>query len=1667
MDQPVNVTSFDLFAISVRIGNEMPPGETHSMGLWDQPNSWVKFLPNCRLVGSMADREICLADLASMDAIRHKARFLLDMLLVYLGCWNPVPEITHQRFSRATDQGQGLSDACAPPSPLILISHGLAGVVLKEAVVLASQERQYFPIFQRICRLVFCGCPHSTDPGAWGMILYNVGMAYSKYEGVDDSQRADILYAMISLDKSAFAQVSASFLLVAGTFDIISYYEDTSLDTILVAKSSATIGLPNENQQPLQKSHQALCTSDCNEDDLEIFTTHICFSPGAEYTNRNDLDRTRFYHTILSLDSSFDLLQRSYHPRYPSTCSWITDNAVYAEWLVDGGAPILHLHGEMGCGKSTLLGYLAEVLSVHQFTSRGDTITVRFTFEKIPSGYLSLRGLLLAFIRKFLVRQPELVKVPSQSADADGLAWTTSVLWNIFISILLNPARKDVICLIDDMDNSDNSIEMFLNHVTAAIDDWNVTNVPERLGMFKAIVTSRNCGRERPKGTWKIIPTSHNCIKLRGETGIENDKHVIVRSWVLRIVKQRPALTAFEASLCEKLGATNVTILQAVVNLKLLELRGLGGTMEDMEKNILLFPKLLEDCYHSVLGQVPKTLQTPVTQVLSWILHAARPLSTTELGTALAINPDEQPPFDNSLTRMDIGEIIEIALSPLVTITQGRVDFFHPSARRSIFTRFTMPRKNNPWAIETFTHATATRCCLAYMRWVLSQLNEGGLETVQYTHQGVPFLPLLTTKSQQYSFLEYSITNWTNHYLASEGSADVKAEVLNILQNEPATFNLWYSMCRVLQMPILADDRCWRSHTLLLCELGLVRTLEALTDKYSYADEGKELATALHIAAEEGRIEVIRWILRRDIAHEAIVQELMRVSRRKIIDNVLPTLLAHVLASCKEAIDESVYRTLLCAACEQGHSQAVQILWQQTTLRTQLLKTKLPYTESSKPLRYAAAIGHQVIIQILLGAPRFRGLLNPPVDRDEITPLHVASQNGHLNIVEILIARGANRNSLTPVSSRNALHLACIAGYPEIVSYLASIIIRGSRPGTDGMSCLVLKDQDQRTAMHFAAHLGGAAVIRVLLNCGQGWLADELDATNMSPLHFAAQAQEKRGLEMLLKLDSETFCERGGRERMTPLHYAVRAGSVECVKLLMSNMYAPDIINYKDIEGNSPLHTAAKLGAMAPATSARSGKTYLDIIKILLANSLSGGTYVFERTGYGWTVLHLAHHNPALVKLLIDEGANKMATTPQGWTALALSAKGGYVKVVRLLLDAGAQMNHHDKDGYTPLHWAAQNGHTEVIEELLYKYANPMLKIQAAAESSHPCDGTAFHLAYTNKQFSAFEVLLGRTLGSDPTKLIFRAIERGETELARALPLYQWSGRNYLINTQDEHGRTALFYAVAWGHTEIAVSLLNAGVDTGVQDNDGRVAADVVNSRELLELFIPSNPGASTASADIEASPVEPSECPNLNFKSSALGSGLANACRCSFKDCKSEAVEVLNQNPEFKRIVGFFYHCCDCIVYRHGIIICQHCFDKGKRCQDVPRLRKKSVTCTYKVRFLKNGLVSFSEFCDWTKDLKLPHQNIRRHSPYAELTEAPQRGDNDLDLQMGHSSGMPIMLNAPIEDTGISLAEALGSDHSLARTAHVVGASGTKRRLDIPPEATRRSKRLQQTPER
>lgn len=85
------------------------------------------------------------------------------------------------------------------------------------------------------------------------------------------------------------------------------------------------------------------------------------------------------------------------------------------------------------------------------------------------------------------------------------------------------------------------------------------------------------------------------------------------------------------------------------------------------------------------------------------------------------------------------------------------------------------------------------------------------------------------------------------------------------------------------------------------------------------------------------------------------------------------------------------------------------------------------------------------------------------------------------------------------------------------------------------------------------------------------------------------------------------------------------------------------------------------------------------------------------------TPLHMAAFfgNEAVVKALIEHGADVDAVDFKGWTPLHWAAAYGQRKGVELLLAAGADVNARTTVGRTPLHAAAANLHRDIAEVLV------------------------------------------------------------------------------------------------------------------------------------------------------------------------------------------------------------------------------------------------------------------------------------------------------------------------------------------------------------------------------
>ena len=107
----------------------------------------------------------------------------------------------------------------------------------------------------------------------------------------------------------------------------------------------------------------------------------------------------------------------------------------------------------------------------------------------------------------------------------------------------------------------------------------------------------------------------------------------------------------------------------------------------------------------------------------------------------------------------------------------------------------------------------------------------------------------------------------------------------------------------------------------------------------------------------------------------------------------------------------------------------------------------------------------------------------------------------------------------------------------------------------------------------------------------------------------------------------------------------------------------------------------------------------LDVVSSLLTKDPE---LVHYKDSDQYTALHRAaySHHPALLELLLRSGADPLARTEEGWTALHSAARwNSYSCVERLLLEI--PVNCVTRGGQTPLHLTCQSNNRQTLELLL------------------------------------------------------------------------------------------------------------------------------------------------------------------------------------------------------------------------------------------------------------------------------------------------------------------------------------------------------------------------------
>ena len=231
----------------------------------------------------------------------------------------------------------------------------------------------------------------------------------------------------------------------------------------------------------------------------------------------------------------------------------------------------------------------------------------------------------------------------------------------------------------------------------------------------------------------------------------------------------------------------------------------------------------------------------------------------------------------------------------------------------------------------------------------------------------------------------------------------------------------------------------------------------------------------------------------------------------------------------------------------------------------------------------------------------------------------------------------------------------------------------------------------------------------------------------------------------------------------------------------------------------------------------------------LTENLLPRGSWHPRGPWKSFTLLHLASYLgilPLAENLILKKTWIKKLYRPyylnecdeQEFTALMWAAQGGYNAIVRLLLEHGANIHARSNFDMTAMMMAAMNGHEATVRLLLEKGAD----IHARDEHGK----TALMTASWQGHEAMLRLLLEKGAG------IHGRDADGMTALMRAAEFRNEASVRLLLETGadveavDEYGRTTLMIAAGYGFEAIVRLLLAKGADLEPKDMWGKTAMD-------------------------------------------------------------------------------------------------------------------------------------------------------------------------------------------------------------------------------------------------
>ena len=478
--------------------------------------------------------------------------------------------------------------------------------------------------------------------------------------------------------------------------------------------------------------------------------------------------------------------------------------------------------------------------------------------------------------------------------------------------------------------------------------------------------------------------------------------------------------------------------------------------------------------------------------------------------------------------------------------------------------------------------------------------------------------------------------------------------------------------------------------------------------------------TMLHYAAENGSIDLLKWLIRKGAKGNVFNKEgetpfcrAMAVEK----DTCAWELIQHGLAVTEKpsstrisSLQLAVYRQfqrVVSWLLENGSDidsdegllgwtpLIVAVQFERVPIVRYLLDCRASPGKVTRrgdyALSNAAGKGNTSIMKMLFDADPHLAVV--PTTESGWTPLYRAAEGGHVEAFQFLRQK---RRKVPPTKSRGWLpvHIAALEGRLDILKL-------------HDPEELEEKTYYGQTPLLLAVAKGHKDAAEYCTNYND---------VNCKSADFGAEVHMSQEIRM----------------SWTPLQSAVENGYEDIVKLLLDEKQAKT--NDLDARGWTLLHHAAKSGnfsifkkllehGIEPLTASRSGLTPLQVAAEL--GHLPIVEFLHERWKYmpnysidwpserGQTALHMAIFSGSLaaVQYLLRPGieADIKAKDGMGRNCLVYASFRQSPEVFDYIMERSSvdEVNHQNHFGSTPLHYAAYSGNNHAVEALLKQKADP------------------------------------------------------------------------------------------------------------------------------------------------------------------------------------------------------------------------------------------------------------------------------------------------------------------------------------------------------------------------